>query len=382
MGNDTENLVGEMDLVGFTGIVLSPINRKPQDLRGDVVKFREKASFDIVLDPQLYVPSSDRGELQLHDYFPDDMDTADPFSEEWWANIVDRLASCARDYGVDAVASPAVIPNSWTDDYFSLGVEVSKRLTRSLAGSGIRTLITVLPNFDGLGDDNATPQRIASIISEAEADGYYLSLVSATKPRREQANAKDLLGSMSLVAELEGTGRPVLVSYCSSDMLLYKAAGASNCASGKFFNLRRFTRSRYDEPSKGGRQLPYWFEHSFLAFLRGEDVQRLQSEGFGELIGTLYSDNYWSRLILEQWASTPKKAWVGLAWRQYLSWFWKTEGELSAGDARELAKNWLKSAEDNWRAIKEKGVLLGEMLNEGEWIRPWRQALNDFNKRI
>jgi hypothetical protein len=46
-----------------------------------------------------------------------------------------------------------------------------------------------------------------------------------------------------------------------------------------------------------------------------------------------------------------------------------------------MAKNWLKSAEDNWRTIKEKGVLLGEMLNEGEWIRPWRQALNDFNKR-
>jgi len=35
-------------------------------------------------------------------------------------------------------------------------------------------------------------------------------------------------------------------------MILWKAAGATNCASGKYFNLRRFTLSRLDEPEENG----------------------------------------------------------------------------------------------------------------------------------
>jgi hypothetical protein len=48
-------------------------------------------------------------------------------------------------------------------------------------------------------------------------------------------------------------------------MILWKAAGATNCATGKFFNLRRFTISRFEEPdSSGGGQLGYWFEKALL----------------------------------------------------------------------------------------------------------------------
>jgi hypothetical protein len=381
MGDNTENLVGERDLLGFGGIILSPVNRKPRDIGDDISRFRKKATFDIVFDPQLYVPNTDRGKLHLYDYFPEDLDTADPLSEAWWSKVTGKLAFCGKDYGVDAMASPAVIPNVWSDDYFANCVEVSQRLSKLFSGSGIRTLTTVLVNLDELGVENA-PQRIASIVSEAESDGYYLASLSTTEPRRELSGTKQLVGLMSLVAELESTGRPVIASHCSSDMLLYKAAGASSCASGKFFNLRRFTRSRYEEPSKGGGQLPYWFEHSLLAFLRGEDVQRLQSEGFRHLIGTKCSDNVWAQSIKEQWRIEPDKPWLRFAWRQYLCWFWKTEGELSGGDAKALVAGWLKTAEDNWRSLKAAGVLLADMQNEGDWIRPWRQALNDFNKRI
>jgi hypothetical protein len=161
-------------------------------------------------------------------------------------------------------------------------------------------------------------------------------------------------------------------------MLLFKAAGASHCATGKFFNLRRFTRSRYEDPASGGGQLAYWFEHSLIAFLRRADLRRLKESGFEHLIGANASDNYWSQRIIEQFISDPQKAWVGLGWRQYLSWFCKTESVIAAQEPQDLVHGWLKGAEENWLALEDRNVLFDEPRNNGNWIRPWRQALNRF----
>ena len=226
-----------------------------------------------------------------------------------------------------------------------------------------------------------SPLRIASILSESEPSGYYLVIVTDIDPRRELSNSNELVGAMNLIAELEATEQPVLVSHCSSDVLLFKAAGASNCATGKFFNLRRFTRSRYEEPGGGGGQLAYWFEHSLLAFLRGPDILRLREQGYERLIGAQASENYWSRLILDQFRETPEAAWVAYGWRQYLSWFGKTEVTLSSTEPIKVVGEWLKAAEQNWLALEDDSTLFDERRNSGQWIRPWRQALAQFARK-
>lgn len=376
MGSDTENLVGETDLADFRGIVLSPVNRHTPELAQDVVLFRDKGDFNIVLDPQLYVPNSDRGCLPQQPYFPSDLDTADLSSDGWWESLVAKLAACAWSLQVNVVASPSVLPRSWNDDYYARCVDTSRKLSESLS-AGINAFTTVMVDFNQMGERDAA-LRIASIVSEADAAGYYLVVVSNVEPRREFSGEQELAGIMHLVHQLEGTERPVLVSHCSSDMLLFKAAGASHCATGKFFNLRRFTRSRYEDPAGGGGQLPYWFEHSLLSFLRGADLRRLQENGLGHLIGTGASFNHWSQRIVDQFSSDPQKAWVALGWRQYLSWFGKTESVIAAQEPLSLVQGWLKAAEENWLELEDRNVLLDEPRNNGSWIRPWRQAINRF----
>jgi len=376
MGSDTENLVGETDLEEFHGIVLSPVNRTPLELGQDISAFRRKGNFDVIMDPQLYVPDSERGCLQEQTYFPSDIDTADLTSDIWWSTLVDQLASCAESLGVNAVASPAVLPNVWDPEYYTRCADTARRLRESLT-SGINTLTTVMVDYNQMSDPNAV-LRVASIVSETDTSGYYLVIDSTVEPRREFSGERELAGIMNLVRQLEATERPVLVSHCSSDMLLFKAAGAAHCATGKFFNLRRFTRSRYEDPATGGGQLPYWFEHSLVSFLRGPDLGRLTDAGFGSLIGVAASSNYWSQRIRDQFANEPGKAWVALGWRQYLSWFGKTELALPTPTAPSILEGWLRSAEDNWIALEDSNVLLDEPRNNGGWVRPWRQALNRF----
>jgi hypothetical protein len=380
MGHDTENLVGEKDLNEFKGIILSPLNREPAELMRYINEFRSKGDYDIILDPQLYFPRTMRGKLQQQPYFPSDIDTADISSSSWWKRIINLLYDYSHQLQVNALASPTILPKVWSDDYFSTCSDVSQNVSDILSGSNIRPLTTVLIHIGQLTELNSV-FKIASILSEADSHGYYIVFESDVEPRREFTDSEELYGAMCLIRELENTGRQVIVSQCSSDMILFKAAGAANCATSKFFNLRRFTKSRYDEETGGGGgQLPYWFEHSLLAFLREEDILRLKREGYDEFVGTLNSGNYWANEILEKFREEPGKPWVALGWRQYLSWFGKTEADLSNNNAIDMVKEWLKAAEELWLRLDDDDILFDEPRNNGAWLRPWRQALIKFSK--
>jgi hypothetical protein len=376
MGHDTENLVGETDLEEFRGIILSPVNRPPDKLRESVPIFRQRGDYDIILDPQLYVPRAQRENLNQQPYFPDAFDTSDFSMPQGWTSVVNDLARFAKQLGIDGVASPVIMPRRWTDEFYDTCVETSHMLSQAL--DSCRVLTTCLVSLADMVDSNRARQ-IASILTRHDTKGFYVVLDSEIEPRRELTDADGLLTFMSLISLLQRYA-PVTVAFSYSDMLLYKAAGATNCATSKFFNLRRFTMSRFDEPpAGGGGQLPYWFEHNLLAFIREADIRRLQRDGYRDIIGGSYSNSRSGRQVLDFLTSNPGDSWLGKSWRQYLSWFGKTEQEVSAegiGSVRE----WLKAAERNWQQLDEDEVLMDEPRNDGSWIRPWRQALRDFNR--
>jgi len=374
MGHDTENLVGAQDLEAFGGIILSPVNRKPHMLSTFIQSFRRKGNFDIILDPQLYFPGSKRGKLPHQPYYPVDIDTADFSSDDWWNNIVSLLGDFAISLGVNAVASPVVHPKTWNEDYFARCTETASNLAGYLKGNNIRVLTTVMVGISYTEDTEAL-LRLASILSQEDNSGYYLVIVTDVHPRREISDVSDLTGIMSLIKELENTGKPVLVSHCSSDMILFKAVGASHCASGKFFNLRRYTRSRFAEEEGGRGQLPYWFEHSLLTFLRSSDLLLLLNSKFSNLVGTLHSSNCWASQIRDNFTVASPKPWLALGWRQYLSWFSKTEQNLRSDNPKQLVLEWLRTAESNWRDLDDNDILISEAKNDGTWVHRWRQAL-------
>jgi len=379
MGHDSENLVGVVGLEEYSGIILSPVNRDAGELAGDVGSFRGKSSYDIILDPQFYFPRSERGALPTQPYFPRDVDTADLSSEKWWATLTKALAEFGKQIGVDAICSPAFMPERWNTEYYSQSATTYESLRSYLEGSPIRPILTVCVSLSELGDPNSA-FRIASLLSQNAPREYYIVAQSDVEPRRELHNVDNLCGLMVLIAALRQTGAKIIVSHCSSDMILAKAAGANHAATGKFFNLRRFTKGRFQEPEKGGGQIPYWFEHSLLAFLRQADILRLRKSGLTAFVGGGDSTNHWGLEIMKQFAENPGAAWLALSWRHYLSWFGRTEDKLSRPDSSAVVNDWLIKTELNWQALEDARILLEEPRNDGRWIRPWRQALGDFLK--
>jgi hypothetical protein len=176
-----------------------------------------------------------------------------------------------------------------------------------------------------------------------------------------------------LIAALRDAGMSVFVAFASSDVVLWKSAGAAHCGTGKFFNLRRFTRSRFDEPMEGGGQVPYWFEESLLAFVRASDLKRLQP---ANMFSAASLHNPFANDILG--AISNGKAWLGLAWRQYLFWFQDIQARIDAGNVN--ASTLVKLAEENWLRLGDARpeILMEEPFNNGMWLRQWRRALAEY----
>jgi hypothetical protein len=372
VGHDSENLLFEKELDEFAGAILSPLNYDPSEVINQLSRLRGREHFKTIFDPHLYRPKSDRGCLPKWGYYPKDVDTAD-FTAGWLAGVVDQLAATAIEVAPSAVASPAIIPRSFSDEFYVQLVESGDRLQTSLGTTKIKPMLTAVANFPDL----ASPARvmaIASILSRSKVEDCLLVLMGDTEPRRELSEIEELKGAMKLIQVLERSGQRITVCACSSDLVLWKAAGATHCASGKFFNLRRFTLSRFDEPGDGGGgQLAYWFEEALLSFLRQSDLLRVQSKG---MLSEASVANPLSQKILD--CIPQNKAWVGLGWRHFLYWFADAERRLREGLVS--AAEMVQTADENWGKLEtaKPRVFMEERQNTGEWVRQWRRALEEF----
>lgn len=372
MGHQSQNLLTDVDLANYTGVVASPVNYDEAELATHIATAKFRRGFDVVFDPQMYVPSTERGCLKTWKYFPADVDTADVASAAWWTTIVTEIVNAAERVKARAVCSPAIVPKVYSDAYFEQLLANGVALKEKVAMTELRPIQTLVVSLPELAAYDRV-MTIASLASGSKCPDIYLVLVGDKAPRREFDDPEEVKGAMRLIAALRKANMEVFVAFASSDVVLWKAAGAAHCGTGKFFNLRRFTRSRFDEPTDGGGQLPYWFEEALLAFIRASDLQRIQKAGMLSVASTA---NPFSNQIFA--AIQSNKPWIALAWRQYLYWFADVQSRIDRGEFN--VKNVLEAVEKNWQALdtREPQILMDEPANNGSWVRQWRRAVLEY----
>ena len=371
IGHDSINLVNDERLSQFKGMVCSPVNYNEEKITSHIKALPK--SFISILDPQLYFPYSERGQLQTWDYFPKDFETADQSSYSWWEKICNLLNDTCSRIECSHVCSPVFVPSKFSSDYYKFGVDIGNYLYSIARPNNIGFYQTAIVDYNSIKEAGEA-ETIASVLSQTEGDSIYLIVKSDLEPRRELPDADSISGVMRLIQLLTDAAIDVFVAFCSSEFILWKYAGAKSFATGKFFNLRRFTASRFDDPSGGGGQLPYWFEKTLVAYLREGDLVRLEKEN---LLHPDYRNNPFSVEILDQIKTAPGTAWLGLSWKNYLYSFAELASELNT---QKSISDLLIAAEKNWLSLEDENILMEEPRNDGKWMRPWRIAINNFNK--
>ena len=385
MGYQTDKYLVDEHLADYEGLILSPVNYQFEDLRSktaaahtsvtDLFQVERKRRLEVIFDPQMYIPRAARGELSSWSYYPQDLETADLFSPAWWKSTNQKLIDCASRLEVDAICSPAFIPrHDFSPDYFANLVTVGTDLSDQL-GSRMRAIQTAIVGMAYLATDPQRPKQTASILTKTPCAQVYLVLHVNAEVRRELADDEQLSAAMQLIKSIEGGNKRVIVAFSSSDVVLWKAAGATHCATGKNLNVRRFTANRFaDEEASGGAQQPYFFEEGLLAFLRRVDVGNLKMS-WPELFETSRQAHELNRAFID----AHDDADLTLGWRQFLWWFMTTEGRLTKNPAD--ASKMVQRAKSNWATLHTKVAGLAEEKNDGRWIQPWEQAIASLSAK-
>lgn len=371
VGHDSINLVRETELSGFGGMVCSPLNYREAQVKEQIALLPNE--FSSILDPQLYFPRSRRGQLQNWSYFPCDFDSADHTNLEWWKYLSKRVVDSGIEIKCTHACSPLAVPNKYTMSYYDFAVEIGNYFCEQSLLNGVIPFQTAVIDINTIGDVNEA-EIIGSILSKTKCEAVYIVVKSEIEPRREYSDVTAITGVMKLIRLLVNSGIKVFMPFCSSEFVLWKYAGASAFASGKFFNLRRFTSSRFQEPTSGGGQLPYWFERQLLSYVREGDLTRLVSRNLISSNNNPYADT-----ILKQLRTSPGSPWLSLSWKKYLFDFYALEQELNNNKAIETL---LLTAERNWMELEDDGFLMEETRNNGTWIRQWRIAMNEYNRSL
>ena len=348
-------MVLEDGLSAFDGVILSPVNYGPDETQQQCARYRNHTGrLDIIFDPQLYVLASGRGRLPDWRHMPSDFATADQSSLEWWRGVLEDVTTACLPFAPDGICSPVPFPQrGFLNAHYGLAVEIANVLEELLRGDNQRPIATALVGLQDLGRENRYLE-VGSILTRFRGESMYLVFADETLPRRERTDSASIEASLRLIKLLVAAGYVVTVAFTSTEMILWKAVGAQNVATGKFFNLRRFTSGRFEEDTEGGgRNLPYWFEPSLLAFLREADVRRFRRDF---RLSAEHDSNPFSQAILVGLDSQERRAWLADSWRQYLHWFAATDARyngMSDGERLIWAKQCIDSATNTWRLVHD-----------------------------
>jgi hypothetical protein len=376
MGHDSWNLLDDDSLSSFGGIVLSPVNDDQGKVTERLARLGKRVDdLEVVFDPQLYNPASDKGQLPNWSYFPSDFETGMKGDLPWWSTVAGKVIQAASSVKADIVCSPAFHPKQFSDDYYRLIVSIADT-TKSIArDSDIETQITAIVPMSGL----VVPARasaIASILSSSDCDRIYLMFVDDNPAREQYKDSEALPTAIHLVRLLSEVMR-VQVAFCSHDAVLWKFAGAHDITSGKFMNLRRYSPKRWNEDeTTGGTQISYWNEGSMLTLLRDADVLMLDRDGYFN--NENFSSNPVSTEIIEILRSRSGAPWQAKSWRQYLRWLSNIDAELASPES---ANSYLELADREWDTFSKKRLKFVDRFNDGTWVRAWLNACSEGSRR-
>lgn len=371
LGHQSINLVKE-SLLKYSGVVCSPVNYDQHETKAFIEDIKD--DFSIIFDPQLYFPNTTREKLKNWSYFPKEFDTSDRSDIEFWESLCKKLIDVCKQLECSKICSPCFIPKKYNEDYYKTIIEICNHAINENLNTDLEIIQSVIINYDELEIENSA-EIIGSIITETKSKAVYLIINSNKKPREELAEADQICVVMKLIKYLKDAGLKVVVPFTSSDFLLWKYAGADICTTGKFFNLRRFSTTRFEDPIDGGGQISYWFEPNLLAYIRSADYIRLKRNKFN-----FFENNnpFTEEIVNNIESKTEPKAWLGLSWKKYLFDYQYLNEMLKNTDD---IKKFIENVEINWGSI-DGDILMEEAKNNGKWIRQWRIAIMEFDKII
>lgn len=263
------------------GVILSPRDLKKDQLIGlgkDVTTYGSES----LLDPQCYARDADHARLRSHRYWQlyAGTSTNQILSAQGAEPMLEELGRLNRDISASRIILPGLLARSVDADWLRLQ-EVMIQEGRRIFGE-MPLLATVALSAESLKNEHDV-EAVIDAASKWDVQGFYV--VPETPGSYLVDDPAWLANLLFLSAGLRLHNKPVIVGYCSHQMLLLACARVDVVCSGTYLNVRSFPPDKFyeqEESTPSRRSTWYYTPHALseykLHFLDIADRSGILSE--------------------------------------------------------------------------------------------------------
>ena len=240
-----------------SGVILSPRDLKPDQLN-KVAQNAISHNCEPLLDPQCYIRDADHPRLISHTYWQTIANhatgafTGGPGT----ADLLGQLAHTANDIGIQRHILPGCLADPVNADWFAMQEAIIKEAPNHFGGEPL--IATVAMSSSALLDE-AQVEGVVERAAEWGVSGFYVVCESPSRYLIDDPNW--LANLLILVSGLKLHNKPIIVGYCSHQMLCLASANVDVIASGNFLNVRAFNPDKFlaPDPNQGGRKSNWYY---------------------------------------------------------------------------------------------------------------------------
>lgn len=253
-GNGFKSLSNRLNrLMGKTTFILSPRDLSEKSQIDFAHKLRSEGH-QVLFDPQVYAPQSDKPNFTTYRYWPDDGKTGD---ETCLSTLLKELCSLNEDLGTRAIILPTYKISHVGRDRNDKILRLIYKVIGERHYSKLPCYITLCLEQNVLLDE-CQVDRLLNVSETWDVEGVYLV---AEHPDSDYFvdNPFWMFQLMRLCAGMRLQGKQVILGYANHQMLCMTCMGIEAIASGNWMNTRSFTFDKFKSDTGDIKRHKLWY---------------------------------------------------------------------------------------------------------------------------
>lgn len=360
------------------GIIFSPRDLPIKKIEPITDSIKSKSFFD----PQLYLPSDEKGKLSEYPYFPTRL--SENFETSDLSSIGSDIAQKCIDFQIKNNFQYLVIPSRYfkdlrQDHFQKIKSDFINPFMETILSKNIqrKKLLSVIVKSIQLSDENQRIELLNFLTSLNKIDGFYI-IFDFELNSKQIKNPKNLYDALQFLFELKKNDFEVHVGYTNTEGILYSIANVDSVTIGGYENLRRFKIGRFEEGTSGGKAPnPRLYSGKLLNWVDYVYIEQFKTK-LPDL--EIFEDSKYKPLLFQpdfNWHFNKPDI-----YKHYFTIFSRQINNLPTdiGERVVHIRNIIEQANKIYSQIKDNGIFLDDESNNNHLFH-WLTAIYDFEKK-
>ncbi len=363
------------------GLILSPVHQSATQIESLNPELKKRA----FLDPQYYLPSSQKKKLNTYNFFPEVISSG--FETVNFSSFARRSAEECINFQIKNNFDRIIIPARYFDQMVAEYTEKQESYTVNPFLDVLRDntsdkpiYITLPLTSHMITDERYRVQLLNWITTFPEIAGVYL-FSSNERKTKQIADENYLLSFIEFCRELKDAELELVVGYLNVEGLLFSLVGDISITMGAFENTRIFSLDKFlnsDDERRGPK--PRIYVPGLLNWIQFGQAKEIRSE-YPEIWADIYTPTSYGEAVFNTPAD-PTFNQAGLYKDFFINYSKQVSalGSLSVANRHLNLREALKKALVNYSKIEDAGIDL-ETHGGVDHIQPWLNVINRYKRK-